>query len=271
MARRVMVAVLLGVVLLYALLILAAFVGQRALLFPAPAPAREVTGPGTLIHLPLPEGPGGRSQTVAYWLPGTRTTTLVYFHGNAEQLADAALLARLLQRTGVGVLAVEYPGYGLAGGAPSEAGLYAAGEAASLHLTQVLRIPPDQVVLLGQSLGSGVAAELALRGRGGKLVLLSPYTSIPDLAAQLLPFLPARFLVRDRLDTASKAPRITVPTLIIHGTRDEVIPCGMARALAGLFPRAALHLVEGAHHNDLWDWPQAPALAERIAAFASDP
>jgi hypothetical protein len=225
------------------------FLGQRGLLFPVPPGAQTPTlAGGTLLRIPL-----GSAMAFAFHLPAEPgSPTVVYFHGNGEQLGDTTYLAERLRRRGLGFYAIEYPGYGLARGTePSEAGIYAAAQAALEHLHGPLGVPAEQVVLVGQSLGSGVAAEMAARGHGGKLVLISPYTSIPAVAAGSFPFLPVRLLVRDHFDTASKAAGLKLPVMLIHGTLDEVIPVRMSHELAQRLPSASVHLVEGAHHNDI--------------------
>jgi pimeloyl-ACP methyl ester carboxylesterase len=220
---------------------------------------------GLLLRIPGPSG----STVVALHVPAPPgSMTVVHLHGNAEQLADLSWLASQLRTRALGFFAVEYPGYGLAAtGAPSEEAIDAAVEAALLHLRGPLGVPNENILLLGQSLGSGPAVEMVRRGYGARLVLVSPYTSIPEVGARSFPFLPVRLLVRDRFDSASKASAISLPVLIIHGTRDEVIPFDMGERLSSLFPRARLRRLEGAHHNDMFDWEQGVALDE-IAAFA---
>jgi pimeloyl-ACP methyl ester carboxylesterase len=98
-------------------------------------------------------------------------------------------------------------------------------------------------------------------------VLLSAYTSLPAVAERgLVRLFPVRLLMRDRFDSAARAPRIGQPVLLLHGNRDEVIPFDLGRALAGRFPRARFVEVDGAHHNDLWERP--PTLAEYVAFVA---
>jgi uncharacterized protein len=172
-----------------------------------------------------------------------------------------------LQRAGLGAYAVEYPGYGLAAGALlDEASVYSAAEASLRHLIE-LGVPRASIVLQGQSLGSGVAVEMARRGYGARLVLISPYTSIVDLAALVAPFLPVRWLVRDRYDTERKAPAITVPALAIHGTDDEVVPYRMGKRIAELLPNAELVSVPGGRHNDVFNNDRIDVLST-IVAFA---
>ncbi|MDC0712013.1 alpha/beta hydrolase [Stigmatella sp. ncwal1] len=258
----VMAAVLAGA---YGLLGGLVFFQQRRFLFPAPPGAREPSLPGaTLLRLPGPEG----STVYALHVPAPAgAPTVVHFHGNGEQLADAEWLAQQVQESGLGFYAVEYPGYGLARGRePSEQGLYAAAEVALEHLHRELGVARERTVLQGQSLGSGVAVEMARRGQGARLVLITPYTSIPDVGARLFPWLPVRLLVRDAFDSASKAPGLALPVFILHGTRDEVIPVDMGVRLGTLFPQATVRLREGMHHNDVLSEPVALAELLRFAA-----
>lgn len=110
---------------------------------------------------------------------------------------------------------------------------------------------PESVVLWGTSLGTGVAAEMARRGRGARLVLVTPYTSIPDLVADVVPIAPARLLLADRFDTLAKAGAIGVPTLVIHGDADEVVPFWMGERISSAIRGARMRVVAGGHHGDL--------------------
>jgi pimeloyl-ACP methyl ester carboxylesterase len=190
----------------------------------------------------------------AFHVPaGEGAVTIAHFHGNGESLADQAALGDWFHARGLGFYAVEYPGYGLSSDAsPSERAIYEDAEAALVHLRDVLHVANDRIVLEGQSLGTGVVVEMARRGFGARLVLISPYTSMVDMANRLLPFLPTGLLVTDRYDTERKAPSIRLPTLIVHGTIDEVVPVEMGRRLATVFPSVALREVPAAHHNDIW-------------------
>lgn len=253
---KVALAIAMGVLVLGVAALLA---GQRQLIYPAPRPARTPAGDlGELLRLP---------STVALWSPPARgSPVVVHFHGNGEQLADLRRVIAGLRGNGLGVLAVEYPGYGLAPGSPSEASLLSAGREALAHARDHLRVPAEKLVLQGQSLGSGVASQLAGQGNGAALVLISPFTSMKDLAAHLFPAVPLGPLVRDRFDTRSVAPSIRVPVLIVHGDRDDLVPFAMGEELARTFPQARLMRVRGAHHNDLW-LDHGDELFSAIAAF----
>ncbi len=234
------------------------FALQRTLLFPAPtalAPVRtmrrvEVPG-GT--YLLLREAPGDGP-------------VVVHFHGNGEQVAHLAWLGEAWAERGVSFAAVEYPGYPGAPGAPTETSLLAAAQAALTHLTSVMKIDRSRIVLEGQSVGTGVAVAMAAGGWGTRLVLLSPYTSLPDIGARVLPMFPVRLLMRDVLDSRSRAADVKIPTLIVHGTHDEVVPFDLGQALSTAIVGARFFPAQGGHHNDLWD---QPGVTDAIFDFVS--
>lgn len=223
-----------------------AFFAQRSLLFPAPPQAARPSPDSQLVELP---------ETVLLVRPPPTplAPVVLHFHGNGEQLAWTEWMGEAWQQHGVGFVSVEYPGYGLAKGkgAASEASIIAAAEAALRHVQTVLGVTNERLIVSGQSLGSGAAVELARRGVGARVVLFTPYTSLPDVAAQVLPFLPVRLLMRDRFDSAAKAPEVTQPVLIVHGTDDEVVPYVLGERLSRLLPSARLVTISGGHHNDV--------------------
>ena len=128
-------------------------------------------------------------------------------------------------------------------------------------------IGPDRITLWGNSLGTGVATEMAFRGHGSRLILQAPFTSIPDVAMTVAPFLPLRAIMKDRFASLEKAPFIQLPTLIVHGDADGVVPYRMGRRLSERFAHATLHTVPGGGHSDLY--LRDPTLLDRIAAFAA--
>ncbi|HEY3450619.1 MAG TPA: alpha/beta fold hydrolase [Myxococcales bacterium] len=230
---------------LLALAALALF--QDRVIFPAPGKSQsEFFRGGQILRLP-----SARGEAVALYFPGRGfVTTLVYFHGNGEQLIDTEDWIFELTRRGFAVLAVEYPGYGLAAssGPPSEPGCYAAAEAALTWL-RAQGVPRENTVLVGHALGAAVAAEMALRGHGERLVLLAPMTSTVEALGRMFPYLPVSWFVRDRFDTLEKAPRIAVPTLIVHGKEDEVVPATMGRSIAKAIPGATLVMPPYSRHD----------------------
>jgi len=181
---------------------------------------------------------------------------LLYFHGNAEAAAQNLPLAASLRARGLGVFLAEYRGYGGLAGSPSEKGLYADGEAALAELRRI-GMPPERVVLVGRSLGSGVAVELATRHTVAAVVLVSAYTSIVDMGRTVAGPL-ARLVIRDRFDSFSKIGRVSAPIVLLHGTRDDVVPVTMGRRLAASRPGARYVEVPEATHNDF------PGLADLL-------
>lgn len=242
-ARVLAAAWLLSAVALFAL--------QRKLIFPAPG---EVVAPVArgAVRLSVPTT-AGYAVAALHWPAPEGARTVVHFHGNGEQLAWQADLGETLRAAGYGVVAAEYPGYGVMGGAAaSEASLYLAAEALLRHVEGPLHVPRERLVVQGYSLGTGVASEMARRGHGDRLVLIAPYTSMRDMAALQAPWLPARWMVRDAFDTWARAPSIAQPTLLMHGDRDGLIPPRMSAELARRFPHAQRVLLPGAHHEDVF-------------------
>lgn len=230
----------------YALILALAFFGQRVLLFPAPRTALPLAPASQLVEL---------ERTVLLVRPprSPDAPVVLHFHGNGEQLASLEWMADAWAEQGVGFVAVEYPGYGLAKskGTPSEASILTAADEALNHVQLTMGISADRLIVSGQSLGSGVAVALAHRGVGRKLVLFTPYTSLPEVGARVMPFLPVRLLMRDRFDSREKAVDVKQPVLIIHGTDDEVVPFDLGERLSKVFPSSTLLRIEGGHHNDV--------------------
>jgi pimeloyl-ACP methyl ester carboxylesterase len=247
---------------LYAALLGLGRFGYRAVLYPAPSRSLRVPPAGTELRQHR-AADGAPVQALHFAARGRRT--VVFFHGNGEVIADVVDLGRALVARGLGVVLVEYRGYGGSPArGPSELGLYHDAEAVlgDLHAEG---LGADQIVLWGSSLGSGVAVEMALRGHACRLVLSAPYTSIPAVAWRLLPILPMRMVVTDHFDNLAKAPRLRLPTLILHGDRDNVVPYDMGVTLAGVIEGARLITVPGASHNDLFVVAGEPLLDAAVA------
>ena len=165
---------------------------QHDLLYPVPQTVMDPRRSGfNVFQLDAPDLETGK--VICMHSPSSTGKYIVFFHGNGDQIGDGPVgIARKLQPQGHGFLAVEYPGYGLAAsGVPHEATLYRAAARALDHLATNLGGSAANTVLVGQSLGAAVALEMAVRGYGSGLVLISPFTSIKDMAGLYFP----RFLV----------------------------------------------------------------------------
>jgi uncharacterized protein len=241
-----------GIVLGGFTVILAARLYYPRLLYPAPQSDAQAPGEGRLLTLTSRDGVPVHATE---FLGPRDAPVLVYFHGNGEVMGDVLWMARELNQRGIGVVLAEYRGYGLSADAtqssPSEAGLYEDAEAVLAALARE-GIESKRIALFGESLGTGVAVEMAARGHGASLVLVTPYTSIPEVASRFAFGFPAQLLMRERFDSLAKAARVAVPTLLLHGTDDGVVPYAMGKKLATAFPHARLITVQGGHHNDLF-------------------
>ena len=188
-----------------------------------------------------------------HWPAPAGRPTILFFHGNAQSVFEWALIVEEFESMECGLLLVDYPGYGKSTGSPSEAGLYASGQAAWNWLVSEAKIAPEFIVAFGKSLGGPVASKVAHDNRVMGLVLESTFMSIPAVAQRLIPMLPADAVFRsERYDTGSRIGELTVPVLVVHGTQDELIPLSQGNELfdAAVQPKR-LYLVEGAGHNDV--------------------
>lgn len=253
----------------YGFCLVAVFLLQRKLMFlpsgTVADPAAQGGSPDVVI---LPSG-----SAAAFFKPAAEDgPVLVFFHGNADQVGwgPAFLGVEFGRRYGFGLYAVEYPGYGLAKpGSPTEANINAAAEELITHLIREEKIAKSRLVLVGQSIGCAVAVEMARRGFGEKLILLSPFTSSKAIAEAVYPFLKPALrlvpqLVRDPFDNLGKAGELKLPTLVIHGTEDEVVPFDMGKQLSKAIDRAQFVPIHGTGHNDILDRLQ---VFEGIASF----
>lgn len=184
-------------------------------------------------------------------------TVLLYFGGNAEPVGYNALA--MLRLATVTAYLIDYRGYGDSDGRPSEGVLRSD---ALAHFDWVRsQHPQNRIVLVGRSLGSAIALHVAARREIDGIVLISPFTSLRDVAAFHLPWLPVRPLMKHPFDVVQDAQQTGVEALIVAGENDSVIPLRLTEALVRELPRpAALHVVPQAGHNDLmatgreWNW-----------------
>ncbi len=179
--------------------------------------------------------------------------TAIDFHGNAGNLGDRVGHYAAWHRAGLAVFAVDYRGYGLSRGSPSEAGLYRDARAVWEEVTRNLAVAPDRVIVVGRSLGSGPATQLATEVQPAGLVLESPMTSVPAMARVVYPFLPVSLLTRTRFDNLKKIASVTCPVLVIHAADDEIIPEWMGRRLFEAARQPKQWASVPGRHNDFDD------------------
>jgi len=263
--RRVLKTAALVLVGGYAGLLGLSRLGYRTVLYPAPRRGIAEAPPGAELRR-FTAADGTPVQALIYPPPAKRS--IVFFHGNGETIGDSIGLAAELHRRGLGFVAVEYRGYGSSPAeGPSEEGLYADAEAVLRTLVDEGMAAAD-VTLWGSSLGSGVAVEMATRGLGGRLMLSTPYTSMPGVAQRLVPVFPMKWVVGDRYDNLAKAPELGLPTLIIHGDADRLVPYDHGVTLSQAIAGARLITVADAGHND-WLAIGGEELLDEITRFAA--
>jgi hypothetical protein len=187
---------------------------------------------------------------VAWWAqPAPGKAVVLYFQGNSGIAAHRAERFRILTEAGFGILAPAYRGYGGSTGSPTEAALVAdAGVAYDWLLAKGLS--PARIVLIGESLGSGVSVQLAAARPVAGLILDSPFSSVTDVAARRFPYLPVHYLLRDRFDSMAHIGRVRARLLVVHGDRDGIVPYDLGQRLfaAAREPKRMLTL-RGAGHT----------------------
>jgi fermentation-respiration switch protein FrsA (DUF1100 family) len=234
------VRVLLSIGLAYAgACLLVYLVADRLIFLPPPATYRDS---GRILKL---SGPDGVPLSAVHLPNPAAEYTLLYSHGNAEDLGLIAPLLAQLRGWGFAVFAYDYRGYGTSGGTPSERHAYADIDAAYAYLTGTLGVPPRRIIAYGRSVGSAVAVDLAARRELAGLVVESGFTSA-FRAVTRVPLLPF-----DKFRNVDKIRRVSCPVLVLHGTEDEVVPIAHGRRLFDVAPEPKRFLwVEGAGHND---------------------
>ena len=239
--------ILLAIALIaYAALCVALFAYQRSLIY-YPRP-RAVTAPESTLKLSV-DG----AELVVTVRPHEGPKAIVYFGGNAEDVSqNLESFSKAFPEHALFLL--HYRGYGGSTGSPTEQANHA--DAAALFKTVHMQHP--EVVIIGRSLGTGVAIRLASESAAARLILVTPYDSIAEIAATEYPYVPVRWLLLDRYDSGSYAPGIRIPTTIIAAENDEEIPRASTEKLMSRFGKgvATMTVIRGVGHNDLGSNPE---------------
>jgi hypothetical protein len=236
----------------YAALVGGLYLFQRQLLYLPDRTRPELVGLDRLgVRETMLSTEDGLSLLSWYLPPHPGQPVIAYFHGNGGHIGYR--IQRLLRfaRQEFGVLMLEYRGYGSNPGTPSEAGFYADGRAALAFLERE-GVAPNRLVLYGESLGSGVAVQLAAQHDIAALILEAPPTSVAEVAQCHFPYVPAARLVTDRFDSLSRIGKVRAPILVLHGENDRVVPIRFGRALFNAAPEPKEGwFVPDAGHEDL--------------------
>jgi uncharacterized protein len=174
---------------------------------------------------------------------------ILYFHGNGGALHYRVARFEKLIADGIGLVAVEYRGYGGSSGSPSERGLIADAEAG--YEFAAARYSVSQIVVWGESLGTGVAVALAADKPVGRVILEAPFTSTEAVGAKRYWYLPVRLLMKDQFRSDERIGKVTAPLLILHGVRDDTVPYAMGQQLFELAnkPKHIVKFLEGGHED----------------------
>jgi len=236
--------------------------GQRAFLFPRPSPLGAPERPGDARQIWLSTSAG---RVEAWFLPPLASTAgpapvLVFFHGNAELIDYYPSELDEPRRWGLGILLVEFPGYGRSSGKPTERSVTEVALAAFDWAHAEPSIDPKRIVAHGRSLGGGAAAILATSRPVAALLLESTFTSVHTFARRF--YVPS-LAVRDPFDSLSRVAAFDGPVLVLHGDRDEIIPADEGRKLAAAAKRADLHVMAGGHNDCERPWDVVKAFLVR--------
>ena len=176
--------------------------------------------------------------------------TVLFCHGNGGNISLLIESVRMFHSLQLNVLVFDYRGYGRSEGSPDEEGTYADAEAAWHYLTDTMGVPPAKILVVGRSLGGAIAAWLTARNTPAALVIESSFTSLPDLASELYPWLPVRILTRYAYDTEGSLASVHCPVLVIHSRDDEVIPFTHGEELFGAVQTQKTFLEIRGRHNE---------------------
>ncbi len=249
-AAKLLLIVSLIAALAYVSLVGLMYLSQRALLYPGASatPAPEHANWGENVAIKTPDG---ETLHGLYGQGEPSKPAVLFFLGNADRVSNYGFLAQALAARGIGLLAISYRGYPGSTGSPSEHGLLTDGIAAFDWLSVRSE---SEIVVLGQSLGSGVAVSTAGHRPAVAVILVSAYLSVLSLAQTHYPFVPVALLIKDPYRSDLKIAKVRQPKLFIHGRLDDIIPLSSGEALYRTAPEPKQILIyDGSGHNDIWD------------------
>ena len=157
-----------------------------------------------------------------------KSKTILFFHGNAGSLENRTYKLNHFKDLNVNFLIIAWRGFSGNKGKPNEKGLYEDGESA-IRWLKTKGIDEKNIILYGESLGTGIAVEIAQNENYGGVILESPFTSMTNMGVKYYPFFPVRFLLKDKIESYKKLNNISVPILIMHGKVDKIVPYGMGK------------------------------------------
>lgn len=247
------ISVIAVLTVLYGLVILVLYTQQGRFIFYPPTVYMTPEGVGLDAREIVFAKTNTTPDLTAWWIePIEDRPVIVFFHGNASAIYSHYDIFKDLTAQGYGVLSVGYPGYPGSGGTPSEASLVASAQRHIDFLTE-LGIKPDQIVYMGTSLGSGVAAQLTVTHPPSLLILDAPFYSMSDMARITLKLPGVKGFVKDSFQSHKALRNSTFPILILHGTQDNIIPHTQSEKLFEALSEPKIrHVIKGGGHTNLW-------------------
>ena len=250
--KRKVTSVLITLAIIYVLLCLGVFVMQDALLFPGANFGSDATPKVKNVRVETNQTADGTSYRLAIAKSiGKPKAVVLFFLGNGETLQSGVSRAAGFAGYGFESIASEYPGYGGSAGSPSYESFLAAADASGKWASALAKKLGVPLYLVGQSIGSFSAVHLAANGLGERLLLISPPTTIAAAGQSRFWFLPVGLLLRHLFDNMERAADVKIPTLVIHGDRDTIVPVEMGKAVAAAIPGAEFELAKGYGHNSM--------------------
>jgi fermentation-respiration switch protein FrsA (DUF1100 family) len=248
-----MLKVFLALSIAYALLVTVVYLMQGRMLYLAGMPGRELEMTPADAGMEYQDVSFEAADGVAlhgWFIPGATERVVLFFHGNAGNISHRLDSIRQFHDLGLSVFIIDYRGYGQSAGRTTEPGIYRDADAAWRYLTETRGLRGSDIVVFGRSLGGSVASRLAAANRPLALIVESSFTSVPDVAQELYPWLPVRWLSRLRHATRDHIKSVECPVLVIHSRDDEIIPFHHGQSIfeAARVPRSLLEL-RGSHND----------------------
>ena len=245
-----MIKIIFWIIITYFAFVAALYLIQRSMIY---FPSKQVESLPTIAAVERLAVTTTDNINLSGWhvAPQEAKPVIVFFHGNASRHSESFYRIFPFIEDGYGFLSIGYRGYGGNDGKPSEQGFYNDARAFITALKEK-GINEDQIILYGQSIGTGPAIQMATEFKNIRAVVLeSPYTALPDVAAKTYFFVPVHLLMKDKFDNLSKISDVTAPLLIIHGKNDRIIPFHFGQTLfeAANDPKKLIALDNIGHNN----------------------
>ncbi len=253
-------------ILAYILFVATLFVMQRSMIY-FPDKFRPLPAQGAQIVKVITAD--AQSLEAWYFVAKDKSKpVIVFFHGNAGNYSDRLFKVKGYMEAGYGVLLAEYRGYGGNLGEPSEQGFYQDGRAYIDWLLYEKGFTPKEIVIYGESIGSGTAVQMASEYDIAGLILEVPFASLLEIASRQYPFIPVKYLLKDHFMNIEKIADINTPLIILHGQKDKVIPFSSAKTLfdAANEPKKFIDFPQG-NHNNLYDFGASSHVLDFLAGI----